>query len=150
MLVSFWRKVAAKYLIDKRQYFLYIYKITSRCCLILINIQMLWPKRLILTKVMLVISSNRSGWWYMCVFINREKWDKVIVNMKCLSGDQGFFLILQLWNPQFSRIFLFALMKKKCLILQYHLKRRDNLKLLYVKIIICRNWCFEALSLFNK
>ena len=63
-----------KNLIDPRQYFSYIYKITNRCWVILTSFQVQWPMRLLLTAVMLTVLVNRfkrcqsCGFWFALFF----------------------------------------------------------------------------------
>lgn len=63
-----------KNLIDPRQYFSYIDKITNRCWLILTGFQMQWPMRLVLTAVMLAVPVHRfrtdqsRGLWFPLVY----------------------------------------------------------------------------------
>jgi hypothetical protein len=89
-----------KNLIDLRQYFYYIYKITNRCWLILTGFQMQWPTRLILTMGKLTVLVNRfkrcqySGLWLSLVYFSQlgKSW---MFLTKILNWSHILYLPLQ-------------------------------------------------------
>ena len=90
-----------KNLIDPRQYFSYIYKITNRCWVILTSFQVQWPTRLLLTAVMLTVLVNRfkrcqsRGFWFALFFSNLENsqsWNPVPELGTCPLSSSKFLL----------------------------------------------------------
>lgn len=131
-----------KNLIDPRQYFYYIYKITNRCGLILTGFQMRWPVRLRLTVGMLTVLGNRlercqsSGFWFsLSVYSNLE-------NNELLKPNSWFGYTLHVSHsliiPLYSHwMWLYSLFS-------YYLKLFNPM--FGIKRLLCRNFIKPILS----